>query len=255
MESHSMMLSPKAKVIVVGLGMVLVSSIVIVSILRESIINKPEYTVSDVGVGRVSYTPDTAEVTFGIQVSKAESAQVALKEITKLGTEIASALEAFNIPTGDIDIQNYSIQPYYDWSEERGSYISGYDANQQYLVTLRNVTAESNNVQKLIDAVTEAGSSQVVSVNFTIDDIESYKQEAKVLALKAATENAKRTADSLDVDLGEITGWWYNTVLPNGDMYYGEKGGAMMEESTGNGFSIIGEKEVVIEASVNYKLR
>lgn len=257
MESHSMPLSPRAKLTVAILAMVLFTSIVVVAILRDAIVQDPQYSVSDTGIGRVSYTPDTAEVTFGVQISRAETAASALDLLNAQGSSIETALQNFGVSSGDIAVQSYSVSPYYNWSEEEGSTISGYDAYQQYVVTLHDIVPEETRVRDMISAVTNAGTNQVVSVHFTTEALDDLREEAKQLAIAAAKENAVETASGLGVKLGKVTGWWMNPIQPTyNELYYGEKGGyGGMMESSGTGYIPLGEQEVVVEATVTFEVK
>jgi uncharacterized protein YggE len=254
METTSTPLSPKVKVSLVIVGIVCITSIVVVSILRDAIINPSVYSFSDTGIGKVTYTPNKAEIIFGVQISRAETAEAALSQLNEQGDAIEMALRTFGIASGDITVQSYSINPYYDWSEEAGSFISGYDAYQQYVVVLRELQPEDTRVRDLVESVTRAGINQVQSIQFSTDNVEELIEEAKLLAITDAKENATVTASSLGVKLGKVTGWWKNNDYET--VYYGEKGGYGNEmDTSASGYIPAGAQEIVVEATVTFEMK
>ena len=79
-QSSGISLWFKPKVVLIFLAMILLAGIVIISILREKIVRDQNWQVSMVGQGRVTYEPDTALVSLGVQVDKAQTAEAALQK-------------------------------------------------------------------------------------------------------------------------------------------------------------------------------
>src|SRR3989344_3038403 len=127
---------PKA---VLGLvGIVLLAGIVTVAILRDRIVNQPQWQVNVVGQGKVSYQPDTAEVTIGVQVDRAYSAELAMKQLSEKMDKIVAAIKAADVPAEDITTQNFSLNPQYDY-RDGVQQAAGYSANQQVLAKVKNL--------------------------------------------------------------------------------------------------------------------
>ena len=114
-------------------GYVLLATIVIVAILRDRIVNQPQWQVSVTGQGKVAYQPDIAVVTLGVDLTKQFSAESALKQLNDRMSQIVKAVKAAGIPADDIQTQNYNLNPQYDF-KDGVSIAVGYSASQQLIV-------------------------------------------------------------------------------------------------------------------------
>ena len=247
----------RGKLALVVVGMVLLTGIVVVAILRDAIVNRSNYQVSVTGTGRISYTPDKAKVTLGVQIDRAETAEVALQQLTERVQKITEAVEQLGIPSEDVHTSQYSIQPHYEYTYDSfnnsQSRVVGFDANQQLVVTVKDLTKESQSVSKVIQGATKVGSNQILGITFDVSNVDDLKHQARVAALKDAMEKASATAGSLGVRLGKISGWWDNVVqAPGLDPY-----GYGYAEGKGGGAGLVpsGTDEVVVEASVSYEIK
>jgi len=66
------------KVILGLIAMLLLTGVVVVSILRDRIVNQQIWQVSITGEGKVAYQPDIAVIQLGVQVDRAKTADVAI---------------------------------------------------------------------------------------------------------------------------------------------------------------------------------
>lgn len=246
--------SPKP--IIVLTMLVLVAGIVVVSILRDRIVNQQQWTVSVVGRGEVTYTPDTAKVTIGVQVEKVFSAEAALKQLNQTVDKVIGAVVASGIDKADIQTQSYNLYPQYNYVES-ASQLAGYGANQQLVVTVKNLSPEANVVGKVIGAATQAGANQVNSITFESSNIEQYKQEARLKAIADAKNKAGELSQAADVKLGKIVGWWENFVQGPEANYYDGKGGAAMGSGIGGGEAqiTVGTPKLIVEMNLNYRVK
>ena len=81
------------KVILSLVGLILVAGIVTVAILRDRLVSPPQWQVSVTGQGKVSYQPDIAIVSLGVQIDKAASAEVALRNLNQRTEKIITAVK------------------------------------------------------------------------------------------------------------------------------------------------------------------
>lgn len=232
------------------IGMVLLTSVVIVSMVRDRIVNSPWREVSITGTGRVPYAPDTALVTLGVHIEDS-TAQSALTRTNAAVAAILPAIEALGVSKENITTQNFSVYPQYFYPEGGPSRISGYTADQQLLVKV-SITESSDTVAKVIEAASANGANQVLGVTFEASNLQELKHEALLSAIGDARGRAEKTAAAADIKLGNITGWWENQVFipgqPNPYGYGGEMGGSMPTIPTGG-------QEIVVQVNVNYKIR
>lgn len=248
----------KSKIAILLVGMVLFSGIVIVSLLRDRIVNQQWWSVSVTGRGAVQYQPDIALVTLGVQIDKAEKAEEALSQLTEKMDAIMKALEIRRIPAEDIKTQNYSLYPQYEMINQRSTLV-GYEANQQITIKIKNVDNSTQMTGAIIEAATKAGANQVVGVSFEVSNLEELKQEARIKAIQDAEQKANALALVAGVKLERVVGWWENFIqLPNSTMplYYGYGGeGGIGGGGGGNTLVSSGVQEVIVETGVNYLIK
>ena len=237
-------------------GMLLLTSIVVVAVLRDRIVNQPQWQVNVLGQGRVSYVPDIANVTLGVQIDKSKTAEEALNQLNDKIGKIIKAVKEAGVQADDITTQNYSLYTQYDYRDNI-SILAGYNANQQLVIKVRNIANDNLPIAKVIAEASKAGANQVSGVTFDVSKLEELKQEARLKALQDAKAKSGGLAAAVGVRLGEVVGWWENVVQApgiNNQVYYGEKGGM------GGGAAPTpqvpsGSQEIVIEVTLNYKLR
>lgn len=238
-----------------ALALVVLCIIVVVSLVRDRIVNYPQWQVSVNGQGRVSYVPDVATVSLGVQVDKADEAAGALNQLNTTMAKVLAAVKQAGIPDADIQTQSYSLYSQYDYIDNT-SVLAGYNANQQLSVKVRNLDKQSDLVAKVVSVASAAGANQVNGVTFEASNIEELKQQARLEAIADAKTKAGSLAAAAGVRLKNVVGWWENVISVPGQPipYYGEKGG--MGGGTGNAGSIpSGNPEVVIEVGVNYRIK
>lgn len=236
-----------------ALGIVVLGAVVSFSILRDAIVNKSSYQISVTGQGKVSYKPDTAKVTLGVQVDRKQTSEQAVKELNEKVFNVISALELLGIAKEDIETQNYSVQPQYDYKDGSQT-LAGYDANQRLVVKVRDIQSDAQRIGAVISSASEAGSNQMLGVSFEISSVSDLRQQAKILAIEDAKSKSGALAKAAGVELGKITGWYENDISnPERPVPYGLGG---MEKSVSSVPAQIpsGSEEITVEVSLNYEV-
>lgn len=226
------------------------TGVVIISILRDKIVNSNNNQVSVTGRGEITYQPDVASVILGVQIDKSAKAEEALISLNEKVNKISIALNSLGIT--DIKTQNYSLYPYYDYIDGI-NVLSGYNANQQIMVKVYDIDKNIELLNQVVSKSTEAGANQISGITFEGSNIEDLKQQARILAVTDAKKKAEALSTSIGVSLGEIVGWWDNTVSPSYNYSYGV-GGMGGSESGGANVSA-GTYKVIVELSLNYKIK
>lgn len=253
MDTQNIQNPQKQRFIFALVGIVLISTIVVVSLLRDRIVNTPYNQITVMGEGRVSYIPDTALVTLGVRTMKSATAELALSLTNQKMNAIIAAIKTLNIPAEDIQTQNLSLYPEYDY-KEGVSIPSGYTASQQVTVKIRNLNvADPSMVSRIITESSKLGANEILGVTFEASNMGELKQQARVKAIEEAKKNAPALADASGVRLGKIVGWYENVLSggPYQKMYaegMGGGGGAMPSLPSGS-------QEIVVEVGINYKVR
>ena len=151
------------------------------------------------GSGSVTGEPDIATLYLGVSVEKA-SVEEAREAAASAMTAVIDALKANDIAEKDIQTENFSIYPQYDYTDE-GRVLRGYRANNTVNATARAL----ENLSDIIDDAIGAGGDIVVvnSIQFMIEDPTPLQTQARVLAVKDAEVKAQTLAEASGVTLGK----------------------------------------------------
>lgn len=229
------------------------TAVLIIAIVRDRIVNQQFRQVTITGQGRVTYEPDIALVTLGVQIDKAPLPDEALRLLNDKVNGIISALKAAGVSSDDIQTQNYSLMPQYDY-KNNVTEVGGYNANQQLTVKILGYDKDQNKLNRVIAAASKAGANQVLNLSFDVSNLNDLKQQARVKAIEDARSKSGAMAAAAGVELKDINNWWENTVqapiLYSAAMGAGGIGG-------GGGAPQVpsGSKEIIIEIGVTYNLK
>ncbi len=151
------------------------------------------------GTGLVTGEPDIATLYLGVSVEK-ETVEEAREEAASAMTAVIDALKDNGIADRDIQTENFSIYPQYDYTEE-GRVLRGYRVNNTLNVKVRELESLSD----IIDDATAAGGDIVVvnSIQFMIEDPTLLQAQARALAVKDAEMKAQTLAEAGGVTLGK----------------------------------------------------
>lgn len=188
---------------------------------------KNTIVVSD--VGEVYAKPDLAIINLSV-VNEAKEVSDAMLENTEKMNRIVNVLKEQEIAEKDLKTTSYNIYPRYDYLKEGNVYgeriLVGYEIRQTLQVKIRSL----DKIGTIISKATEAGSNQVGSLQFTIDDEEELKKQAREQAIEKAKEKAEQMAYQLGVKLGKITNFSENFYSP-----YFDSRNVYLKEAVGMG--------------------
>ena len=177
--------------------------------------NKEKNTITLSGHGEVQAVPDIANVYFAVE-GRGVTQAAASEEVNTKIKKVMDFLRSQDIEERDIKTEGYNSYPRYSNPEPcplyyspdgvmppcpRGeSKIIGYTVSESVTVKIRKV----DDASLVIDGLNEIGVNNMSGPNFTIDDEEAFKREARKEAIEEAKEKARILADDLGVDLGRI---------------------------------------------------
>lgn len=235
--------------VVVWLGVAITSKIKAYSYIGAPEAMRDTITIS--GEGRVTAIPDIATISIGVTTEKKEVAD-AQKENTEKINKIVRELKELEIDDKDIKTSSYNIYPKYDYSEGGGRLV-GYVVDQQLTIKIRNLEI----VGKILGKVAELGANQIGGLQFTIDDQETLKQEAREKALANARGKAEALAKISGVKLGKIVsfsessdGYEPYPYYARAEAAYGFGGG----ESAAPNIQT-GSLDIMVYATVSYEIK
>jgi hypothetical protein len=219
-----------------------------------------QHTISVEGSSEVLATPDVATFTFSVEEER-ETVGAAQDIATEKGNAAIEYLQENGVEEKDIKTTNYSVQPQYDFirgeCREDGycppgqRQLRGFEVRQTVEVKVR----DTQDAGTLLSGLGEIGVSRVSGLNFTVDDDESLKQQARERAIEDAKEKAQRLAEDLDVQLKRIVNFRESRDVP---MYARDAamgmGGDAMEEGAAPNLPT-GENTITSNVQITYEIR
>ena len=203
--------------------------------------------------GKIYAKPDIANLTIGFQTETKKTAALAVAENSDKMNKIIAALKVLGIEEKDLKTTNYTLNPIYNWTQNKGQELQGYQVGQNVTIKVRDL----DKIGKAIASTAEQGANQVGNISFTIDDEEELRTEARKQAINQAKEKALAIVLESGIKLGKIVNVYENQIyypMPmadKSDMAYGMGGG---NEISAPGIEA-GENEVRVEVSVVYEVK
>jgi hypothetical protein len=231
--------------------------------------NTNQITVS--GQGKVYAKPDVALVSLGVT---AQASTVA--SVTKSGTDkmnaVIEAIKNLKIDEKDIQTTNYSLTPVYEnYSTpvpmmypiggsggsvggtiiRNGTTVTGYRLEQNVQVKIRDFTK----IGDILSQATSKGANLVGDLQFTIDNPEQYKEQARAEAIKKAKASAKNLAKESGIGLGKIINI-YENYSPYPVAYSSIKGmGGAAPDMASIPVIQPGQQEIDVTINLTYQVR
>ncbi len=155
-------------------------------------------TVSFDGTGKAVGTPDIATVDLGM-TTQSKDVQSALKENNDKMNGLIAGLKKIGIAAADIQTSRFSVNPNYDYSNSKQTII-GYIADQGVLVKIRDLSL----VGTVLDTAGQIGANQVSGLNFTIDNTDKLRADAREKAIADAMNKASVLEQQLGIKLTRV---------------------------------------------------
>jgi len=149
--------------------------------------------VTVAGEALTKVEPDAAVVVLSV-VTQNTQAITAQQENARKSEAVAAAIRNTAGSTAEIKTSDYSLQPQYDYRDNKLPKIVGYNARNSVIVTM----SELKNVGAVIDAASTAGANSIDNVSFIL----RQTSPARGQALADATHQAMNKAQSIAQALG-----------------------------------------------------
>jgi len=151
--------------------------------------SESENVITVSATSEVYAKPDLALTTFSV-ISEAKTVGAAMQDNTTKMNAVTTFVKSQGVEDKDIKTTNFNISPRYEWREKTGERVLvGYEVSQSLQVKMRDLAK----IGDIIQGATEAGANQVSDLQFTIDNEDALKEEARGKAI----EEAKTKAGSL----------------------------------------------------------
>ncbi len=218
----------------------------------------PTNTITVEGTGEATAIPNIATITFSVTESGTTVGEAQTKATTKMDSALAFVKKS-GVEEKDIKTTSYNVYPKYDnqapcYGGVCPAYnprIIGYEVTQSIEVKVRD-TAKAGDV---LQGLGSTGVQNIYGPNFTLDDEDSVKSEAREKAIKEAREKAQVLAKQLGVSLGKVVSFYENSG--GYPMYEKGMGGAMDAAMTNEAPAPslpVGENESSVSVSITYEI-
>jgi uncharacterized protein YggE len=171
----------------------------------------PQRGITVSGEAEVKVAPDEVVLTLGVETRHKLLAEVRRMNEQRMKAVLA-AIGAAGVAGKDIRTDYLNLQPEYENSGSRRTFVE-YIQRTTVVVTLRDVSK----FETLLTSVLQAGVEYIHGVDFRTSELRKYRDEARVLAMKAAKEKAVALADVLGQKVGkprtiqEGQGGWFSS--------------------------------------------
>jgi uncharacterized protein YggE len=163
-------------------------------IARLNDANNTRYTrIAVTGEATINAQPDTAIINIGVVTQDATALGAQQANATKTDAVIRAVKDAAGADA-EVKTSNYNLAPQYIYAQNQPPRISGYQASNSVMVTLRDL----KRVGATIDASSQAGANTINSLSFTLRNDQAAREQALQTATRAALAKAKSLAQALD---------------------------------------------------------
>jgi len=220
--------------------------------IGQEIETKNTITVAD--KGEVYAKPDLALTTFSV-VTEKKTVSEAISENAKKMNAVIDFVKEQGVEDKDLKTISFNIHPRYEWYGVTQFYpqgrrvLVGYEVRQSLEVKIRDM----EKIGDIIEGATDAGANEVGDLQFTVDNPDELKKQARGQAIEKAKNKAEELASQLGVRLVRIVNFSESGVIP---FYYGLQKAAGMgggEEASAPAIET-GENKIEVNVTITYEI-
>ena len=240
------------------MGLLILAGVVYLVLLSRNAAKQYDYigrpsaqrdTISISAEGKVTALPDIASISIGVQTEKATVAAAQADNTAKMNP-IIDKLMSMGVAKEDIQTANYSIYPTYDYVNGKQT-LRGYEIDQSVAVKIRKL----DSISDILAAAGQLGANQISNVDFTIDDPEALRQQARLKALEMAKQKAQALADAAGVKLGKVVGFSESSGSVPTPIYFAKDAAVGMGGGAAPAPSVQpGSEDVTVDVTVQYEI-
>ncbi len=220
----------------------------------------PSNVITVSGEGKVSAVPDVATISFTVSTDADTTAHAQDASAKKVNVALA-LLKDLKIDDKDIKTSSYNVSPRYSYPQpcystlpcqyNQEQKIIGFTASQSVDIKVRDIDITG----KVLAALGDAGITNLYGPNFTIDNEDALKAQARKDAIEKARAQAKQLASDLGVRLVRVVNYSEGNNYP---IYYSKTADSMGMGAAPARPEVsvpTGQNEIVIDVSVTYEIR
>ncbi|MBM3257802.1 MAG: DUF541 domain-containing protein [Candidatus Nealsonbacteria bacterium] len=235
------------------IGLLLIVLIISFAIDVKNKLEATENTLTVSETGTVYTKPDLAMADFSV-VTEEKTVAKAMEENTKKMNDVISFVKSQGVEEKDLKTTDFNISPRYEW-HDTDTYsgkrvLVGYEIRQTLEVKIRDL----GKIGTIVEGSTSAGANEVSDLQFTVDNQEDLKKQARDEAIAKAKTKAEELAKQLGVRLVKISNFSESTAFP----YYTD----LKESALGMGGGALpsvpqvetGESRIEVQVFITYEI-
>ena len=194
------------------------------------------------GEAEIKVVPDEVVLTLGVETSN-KNLSAAKTQNDRAVREILAVTAKNGVAPKFVQTDFFTVEPRYDYryseSERRDVPVfAGYFVRKSVVITLKDISK----YEDILSGVLEAGANYVQGIQFRTTELRKYRDQARVMAVRAAKEKAALLAKELGVNIGKAWavsedsgGWvsWYNNSWGSRQNAQYQTQNAMMNSGSG----------------------
>ncbi|MES1200283.1 MAG: SIMPL domain-containing protein [Pseudomonadota bacterium] len=149
--------------------------------------------------GKTQAQPDLAVISLGVQ-THGDTAVDAVADNARRMTALMQAVRRAGVADRDVQTSNLSVSPQYQYQDNQPPRLTGYQADNQVTVRVRDVSK----LGRVMDAAVGAGGNTVNGVNFTFQDVDAQLDTARQDAIRQAQHRADLYAHALNLHVARV---------------------------------------------------
>ena len=156
---------------------------------------------------QISAAPNMATMETGV-FTQAKTAAAAMAANAARMNGVIDALKKAGVAEKDVQTSQVSLNPQFVYAKDGKPSITGYEAQNRVLVTVRDL----KHIGDAIDALVASGANQVNGIAFGIEDLDGVTDKARAAALKKARARAEAYAAAAGLRVARVV-----SISENGD--------------------------------------
>lgn len=147
------------------------------------------------GDGQVKAKPSSIQLQIEVQ-TRGQNVQEPQQENAATMNRVIQSTTALGIPSEQIQTAAYTITPLYHF-EDGQQIFNGYEVTNAITVHVSN----PERIGLIIDTAVDNGANRITNIQFKVDHVDAYYQQALSLALHNAQAKAKTIAETMHLPL------------------------------------------------------
>ncbi len=156
-------------------------------------------TLTVTAEGRVTQSPDLAEVSGGV-VTSAKTAAAAMAENAQRMAAVVAAVRKAGLADRDIQTAGLSLQPQYNYVNNQPPQLTGYQATNTVNLRIRKLA----DAGRLLDTLVAVGANQLNGPTFRVENADKALDAARTEAVATARARAELYARAAGLHIKRI---------------------------------------------------